>query len=80
MTYDGLFYEQLVDPNGEAHQIGDIHCSGCAFKAPQPLCQCGGLNHYWVEDEDDHESFVAYECERCGQNENLNPLMSGEWA
>ena len=79
MSYDGLFFRSVIDPNGIEHQIGDVACSGCAWNSPQPLCDCGGLNHYWLEDEDDFDSYVAYECDRCGMNESLTPSMNEGW-
>lgn len=80
MSFDGLYYKTLIDPSGEEHQIGEPKCSGCVWESAQPQCMCGGILHYWLEDEDEVNSFVAFECDKCGKNEQLKPTMSEELA
>lgn len=88
MMLDGLFFQRLSDPNGIEHQVDDSGCCGCVWKPVDQYCRneladgtrCSGLNHYWMEDEDDKDSYIAYECEKCGKFQELKPIMNEELA
>jgi len=51
---------------GEKHNITEYGCDGC-YGNPRP-CECGGLIHSIIIDEDsDGEIVIAEKCDKCGQ-------------
>jgi hypothetical protein len=73
--------DTLLDPNGQAHQVGDIYCSGCDYHPPNPNCvKCGALNHYWYIDDSVKEktTLIGFECESCGGLKELQ-ATNDEW-
>lgn len=74
MGEEAIYFDILVDPNGNEHQPKDEKCSGCDWDAPSKICACGGLNHYWFVEDDGRDVYVAYECEKCGGFKDLQPV------
>jgi len=74
MEEEAIYFDLLVDPNGNEHQPRDEKCSGCDWDAPSKICTCGGLNHYWFVEDDGRDVYVAYECEKCGGFKDLQPV------
>lgn len=78
---DELYFDALIDPNGNEHQPCDPLCSGCDWEPINRYCEeknsagqiCKGLNHYWLIEKDGKDAYIGYECEKCGKFENLTP-------
>jgi len=64
----------MKDPNGGIHHPKDSHCSGCDYLQNRN-CQCGGLLHYWFIDSATDGDYLAYECEKCGNFQELKPEL-----
>lgn len=49
------------------HTRGDEACEGC-WKSSPCRCECGGLVHGQFFEEDWDSVFLAYYCDRCGED------------